>query len=296
MKNVIWIVPFLVFILSCTKQKNPKEEVKQQLIDLFMQESGEYALAYLDLDTYDSILINATESYHAASTMKTPVMIEAYFQVEEGLLDLSDSILIKNQFFSIVDSSVYVLSVEDDSEIELYQQVGTLKTMNDLIYDMIIVSSNLATNLVIEKVGANKTTNRMRKFGASTIEVLRGVEDGKAYAAGLSNTTSAYDLMKIYQALGESKLISSAACKAMLNILEDQRFNEMIPKYLPSEVRVAHKTGSITALHHDSGLVMLPNGEKYVLILLSSDLLDFDKGTEQLALASKIIFDYHQNK
>jgi beta-lactamase class A len=82
----------------------------------------------------------------------------------------------------------------------------------------------------------------------------------------------------------------------MLNILEDQRFNEMIPKYLPSEVRVAHKTGSITALHHDSGLVMLPNGEKYVLILLSSDLLDFDKGTEQLALASKIIFDYHQNK
>src|SRR6185436_13409934 len=90
--------------------------------------------------------------FHAASTMKTPVLIELYRQVSNGKFSLNDSIEIKNSFHSIVDSSEYMLDSADDSEFDLYKQIGEKKTISELAYKMIILSSNLATNLLIELV------------------------------------------------------------------------------------------------------------------------------------------------
>ncbi len=78
----------------------------------------------------------------------------------------------------------------------------------------------------------------------------------------------------------------------MIDILLDQKFNEIIPAHLPKSVKVAHKTGVITAVHHDSGIVILPDGRKYVLVLLSRELGDFDSGTAKMADISKMIYDY----
>lgn len=205
---------------------------------------------------------------------------------------MQDSILIKNEFYSIVDSSLYSLTAADDSEKTLYDAVGTKRTIADLAYDMIIVSSNLATNLVIDLVDARKVTQSMRDLGAPDIQVLRGVEDIKAYEQGLSNSTTAYDLLAIYEKLAKGEVVSPKASEAMIDILLDQKFNDIIPAHLPKDVKVAHKTGSITGVHHDSGIVMLPDGRKYVLVLLSKDLGDFDAGTALLAEVSKMVYDY----
>lgn len=244
----------------------------------------------------NELYINEREKFHAASTMKTPVMVELYRQAAIGKFNLSDTINIRNEFRSIVDGSKYSLDIGDDSGEDLYQRIGENTTIYELMYDMITVSSNLATNILIELVGANAVTSTLRGFGANDIEVLRGVEDQKAYDLGLSNSTTAYDLMIILEKIADGSASSQQDCEEMIKILKAQKFNEIIPALLPDNVTVAHKTGVITALHHDSGIVYLPDGRSYVLVLLSKNLGDFDEGTTRLAEVSRMVYDYMINK
>jgi beta-lactamase class A len=280
----------LLLIVSCTSDNTMR--LKNEITDILNAQKGVFAVAYQDLESAQTILINEHELFHAASTMKTPVMFEVYKQVHAGKLALTDSVTLKNEFKSIVDGSLYSLSDADDSEQSLYQQLGKKRTVAELVYDMIIVSSNLATNLVIELVDAKNVTASMREIGANKIQVLRGVEDGKAYDKGMNNVTSAYDLMLLFEKIARGELVSQDASLSMEKILLDQKFNEIIPADLPPGVKVAHKTGNITGVRHDSGIVMLPNGKKYVLVLLSKNLLDEPAAMKAMAAVSRKIYDH----
>ncbi|MCE7055470.1 class A beta-lactamase-related serine hydrolase [Algoriphagus sp. AGSA1] len=280
-------------LLSCKGEKSQLELLHASIQTQLDSINGDVALAYVNLaDPSDSLMINAEEEFHAASTMKVPVMIELYKQQKEGKIDLNDSIVLINEFKSIVDSSFYSMDIVDDSDDDIYSKIGTSVAFKDLTYSMITVSSNLATNVLIELVGAKNITATMRALGADKIKVLRGVEDTKAYELGLSNTTTAKDLMVIMRAIAESKAGTEADCVEMISILKDQQFNSIIPYFLPDEVKVAHKTGSIVGVHHDAGIVYLPDGRAYVLVILSKNLKEYDKATEQLAGLSKTVYDY----
>ncbi len=292
-KSYISFVVALSILFSCQEKPNQKEELKKSVQSQIDAIQGEIAVAFYNLeDPSDRLLINAEEEFHAASTMKVPVMIELYKQENEGLLDLSDSILLKNEFKSIVDGSPYSMDIGDDSDDVIYSKIGSIVAIKDLIYSMITVSSNLATNVLIELVDAKKVTSTMRDLGADKIQVLRGVEDQKAFDLGLSNSTTAKDLMMIMKAIAENTAGTQEDCEEMIAIMKNQQFNEIIPYFLPKEVSVAHKTGSITGVHHDAGIVDLPDGRSYILVLLSKNLANFDEGTEQLAGISKTIYDY----
>jgi len=256
------------------------------------QQKGFFGIAYKNLQTGETVLWNEHISFHAASTMKTPVMIEIYKQVAAGHLVLTDSVTVKNSFRSIVDSSLYQLNPNDDSEQSLYGMVGKRIPLSELVYRMIIQSSNLATNMLIEMVDGKKVTQSMRDLGAMDIQVLRGVEDGKAFEKGLNNTTTAYDLMLIFEKMARGEILNKAASEDMIRILLDQRFGELIPALLPKNVKVAHKTGSITGVQHDSGIILLPDGRKYVLVMLSKDLKEVKSAVEAMARVSEIIYQY----
>lgn len=288
--NLFVFLSLIYLTPSCSNMtaKQLKKDITQEL----EQTKGEFAVAFKDLQTGEEILINDKEFFHAASTMKTPVMIEVFKQAAEGKFSLNDSISIKNEFRSIIDSSTYQLDSADDSEKELYKQIGQKRKLSDLVYDMIIVSSNLATNMIIELVDAKEVTKSMRRLGANDIEVLRGVEDSKAYAAGKNNRVTAYDLMLIFEQIANEKAVNKEASDQMIKILSDQKFNDIIPARLPKDVKVAHKTGWITGLHHDSGIVFLPDGRKYVLVLLSRKLEDEKKGVEVMAKVSEMIYKH----
>ena len=294
MKQFFTTLLFAIILVSCTGSEESQDKLlklKSDIKAIFEAEKGDFAMAFLPLfKAEDSILINATEEFHAASTMKTPVMVEVYKQVAAGKFGLNDSILIKNNFYSIVDSSEYIIDV--DSENELYNLVGDSLTVYDVMYRMIIKSSNLGTNLIIEKVGAKNVTQTMRDLGAPYINVLRGVQDLKAFDQGLSNSTTAYDLMVLYEKIATGEAVSPEASEQMIDVLLDQKYNEMIPALLPAEVKVAHKTGEITGVRHDSGLVMLPDGRKYVMVLLSKNLENPDQSVKKMAQVSKMVFDY----
>lgn len=295
-KQVMIVLAFLTLI-SCQKKSTEKPSLRESVLTQIASIQGDVAVAYINLnDPSDTLMIHATEEFHAASTMKVPVMIELFKQQEEGKLDLTDSIVLVNEFKSIVDGSTYSMDIGDDSDDVIYSKIGTTVALKDLMYSMITVSSNLATNVLIELVDAKKVTETMRTLGADKIKVLRGVEDQKAYDLGLSNATTANDLLMIMKAIAEDKAGTPADCEEMISILKDQQFNEIIPFYLPKDVSVAHKTGSITGVHHDAGIVYLPDGRSYVLVLLSKNLQDFEKGTKQLAEISKVVYDHMLNQ
>lgn len=292
--SVIGCICFL--LLSCntnsTSNETSIEELKNSILGNLSIIEGDFAIAFRNLSgPNQQLLINEKEVFHAASTMKTPVMIEIFKQAAAGSFNLEDSIPIINEFKSILDGSLYAMDLGVDSQEELYRQIGQQATIYELMYQMIIKSSNLATNILIEEVDAKKVTLSMRDLGAEDIEVLRGVEDQKAYDAGMSNTTTALDLMLIMEAIATGKAVSPEASAQMIEILSDQYFKDLIPKYLPEELKVAHKTGSITGVQHDSAIVELPDGNRYVLVILSKNLKDVPAGKEAIAQISKLVYE-----
>ncbi len=294
MANHLFLIFFTmqVSLFSYCQEPHSPEELKLNIITELAKQQGISAVAFKDLSTGNEILFNEHESFHAASTMKTPVMIEVFKQEHEGKFSLFDSIIIKNEFKSIADGSAFSLDSADDSEFELYKHIGEKETIYDLVYKMIIQSSNLATNLVIELADAKKVTETMHNLGAKDIQVLRGVEDNKAFEKGLINTTTAYDLMVIFEKIAKGETVSREASDTMIKILLDQKFNDIIPAYLPKEIKVAHKTGFITGVHHDSGIIFLPDGRKYVLILLSKNVENESAAVKSMALVSQMIYKY----
>jgi beta-lactamase class A len=271
---------------------NLKKKISAEL----EKNKGTFAVAYKDLSFGEEILINEKISFHAASTMKTPVLIEAYKQAAAGKFNIQDSVMVKNEFKSIVDGSLYSLNSKDDSDTELYTMEGKKVKIYDLLYLMIIKSSNLATNLIIDLVGAKNANNTMREMGANDIQVLRGVEDTKAFRKGLNNTTTAYDQMLIFSEMAHGKIVSQESSDAMINILLDQKFNDKIPAKLPKDVKVAHKTGWITGVNHDAGIVFIPDGRKYVLVFLSKDLENDQAAVKSMAKVSRMIYQYFDRK
>lgn len=285
-----FILPILLFMMP-SSAKDP-EELKNQINTELAKHKGVFALAYKNLLSGEEILINEKINFHAASTMKTPVLIEAYKQAKAGKYSIHDSLEIKNEFKSIVDGSTYSLNPKDDSEFDLYEKAGKKVKIYDLLYLMIIQSSNLATNSIIDLVGAENVNKTMKEMGAVDIKVLRGVEDTKAFRAGLNNTTTAYDQMLIFTQMAQGDAVDKQSSDAMIDILLDQKFNDKIPAKLPKNVKVAHKTGWITGVNHDAGMVILPDGRKYILVLLSKELENDKAAVKSMAKVSRMIYDY----
>lgn len=292
-KRIIMAVLPAVFIWGCSHKNKSMEELKKEIESRLEIINAHFGIAFKDPQTGDTVYINAKQSFHAASTMKTPVLAELFKQADSGKFSMDDSITIRNSFRSIVDSSDFSLDPNDDSELELYTRLGEKETIAKLAYEMIIRSSNLATNLLIGLAGTDNIMESLKAMGANDMKVLRGVEDNKAFQKGLNNTTTAHDLALLFERMAEEKLVSAEASQAMIRILLDQQFNEIIPARLPGDVKVAHKTGSITGVQHDSGIVYLPDGRKYVLVLLSRfDPADEKKVITAMAEVSRLIYDH----
>src|SRR5213083_2976121 len=249
-------------------------------------------LYYRSLAGSDSLLIGANLRFHAASTMKVPVMIQIFRDADAGLLRLDDSLTVHTAFPSLVPAEAFIVGKEDDSDSTLYESVGRNRSVRELLDLMITRSSNLATNLLIERVGAERAQLTARSLGAWSIQVLRGVEDGKAYRAGLNNTTTARDLGVLLAAIAQGRAASPASCTEMLGILGRQEFNEGIPAGLPPGTRVAHKTGWIgEVVYHDAAIVYPPRGGSYVLVVLTGGIKEDSVAHNLVADLSRMVYE-----
>lgn len=246
-------------------------------------------VAFYDFEDGTTYGYGDTLMFHAASTMKVPLMIQLFREIDAGRLALDDSIKIKNSFKSIVDQSEYAIS--DDSERTLYERIGEKASVRELISLMITWSSNLATNLLIELADAKQVTETMRRLGATQIQVLRGVEDLKAYRKGWNNRTSARDLMLILKAIAANTAASPTSCRQMIDILEQQHFTEGIGSGLPTGVQVASKSGAIQGIEHDAAIVFPPQRPPYILVVLTRGIADAKQAQQAIAAISKKVYE-----
>ncbi len=257
-------------------------------------EAETVSIAVYDTHSKQMLRLNDQVTLHAASTMKVPVMMELFRQAAAKQLNLDAPITVKNEFASIVDGSPYQLNPGDDSDDLMYQKLGQPMTIRALVEHMIMRSSNLATNILIEKAKAENVMKLMRQLGAKDIQVRRGVEDTKAFRAGLNNTTTAFDLMVLLRAMAEKKVAHARACDEMLAILQQQEFNEGIPAGLPTGTKVAHKTGSITKIYHDAAIVYPPQRKPYIIVILTRGLTDEKRAHQLVADISRQVYQVLQ--
>jgi beta-lactamase class A len=264
-----------------------------QSIEKLIQKSGaDVAVAFRTLDGKSQWYFHEQEVFHAASTMKIPVMIELFHQVREGKLTLDDTLLVKNEFHSLADGSVFTLNPKDDSEFDLYKAVGQTRTLRQLCEVMITVSSNFATNLLIDKLGVENVRATVHSLHADGMNVLRGVEDNKAYEKGLNNTTTARGLQILLEAIATGHAVDEDASRQMREILERQTFKEGIPAGLPAGTRVAHKTGDLTRIHHDAGIVYAQR--PFVLVVLVRGIPNFKKSGWLIADITREIYQLEE--
>jgi beta-lactamase class A len=266
----------------------PSQTLETQVRSIVERSGAEVAVAFRTLDGKQALLLDADKPFHAASTMKVPVMIELFRQAETGLLKLDEPLPIRNEFKSIVDGSPYLLSVGDDSDREVYANVGGSMTLRQLNEAMITVSSNFATNLMIERLDVEKIRATVTKLGADGMKVLRGVEDQKAFDKGLNNETTARALLVLLEKLARGEAVSPRADAEMIEVLKRQKFREAIPAGVPAGTPVAHKTGSITRIQHDAGVVYGPR--PYTLVVLVRGIQDGKRAQALIAEISKAVW------
>jgi beta-lactamase class A len=257
-------------------------------------DSGAYVgVAYVDLASSDTFFLNADSGFHAASTMKVPVMVELFRRARSGSFRMNQELLVVNQFASLADGSPFTLDAGSDSDSSLYHKVGERVRVDSLLWRMITRSSNLATNTLITLVGADAVTRTMRDLGANRIQVLRGVEDGKAFERGLNNTTTARDLAIILRAIQDGTAAPADATREMISVLLAQEFNDRIPAGLPPGIRVAHKTGDITAVAHDAAIVYPPDRAPYILVVLTRGIKDGARSSKLIADISAMVYAHN---
>jgi beta-lactamase class A len=277
----------------CSGPRSPSDSLKSMIERRIAETKGAVVgVAFHDLGTGDTLFSNADDSFHAASTMKVPVMIELFRRIDAGALSLDQGILLVNQFGSIVDGSPYGLDAGDDSDSSAYSAIGKRVQVRELIDRMITRSSNLATNALIELVGADHANATAHELGAKSIRVLRGVEDNKAFRAGLNNTTTARDLAVLLEAIETGRAASRRSCDAMRDILLRQEFSAEIPAGLPPGTKVAHKTGWITGVLHDAAIIYPPNRKPYVLVVLTRGIPDEKVARRLIVDISRLVYEH----
>jgi beta-lactamase class A len=239
----------------------------------------ELGISFWDAQTTIQWSYNADHYFHAASTMKLAILLGVFRQVDRSELALDSPVHVRNRFTSIVNQEPFMLDLGGDADPDVYGHLGKTLTVRELAYWMITKSSNLATNLLVDVVGIGTIQRALDDLEIDGVRVLRGVEDQAAFDAGINNEVTANGLLKMLRVIAEGKAYSEGASHEMLTIMLDQQFRSGIPAGLPKAARVAHKTGNISTVHHDAGIVFLEGRKPYVLVILTQFSAEKARGT-----------------
>jgi beta-lactamase class A len=247
------------------------------------------AVALLDLESGFRFSLAGDRWFHAASTIKLAVLLAIFRAADEDRLRLDSSIHVRNRFVSAADGSPFRVDPSSDAMPELYQAIGRTAKISALTEGMIVASSNLATNLLLDLLGVEYARNVLRDAQVSGVELRRGVEDRAAHRKGIDNEATADGLLTLLSAL-RGDFLKKESKEQAIHILLAQRFNSMIPAGLPAHATVAHKTGEISTACHDVGIVYLPEREPYIAVILTEFDPEQNGRRETVAAISEMIY------
>jgi len=250
------------------------------------------AVAAYDFEHHTTWSLHPHRWFHAASTIKVPVLLAVYEAIEQHRFESYSRVHVRNRFLSVVDGKPFRVGQERDANAVVHSAVGRMLTVHELAEHMIVTSSNLATNLLLDLVGVEAARASLSALHLGGIDLQRGVEDEVAWEAGINNRVTAAGLCDAMRLIEEGKAISPEASKAMLDILHQQRFRSGIPAGLPEDARVANKTGEISTVAHDAGIVYLDDRDAYVVVILTEWEPDVNGRQETIARISRAVYEY----
>jgi beta-lactamase class A len=234
--------------------------------------------------------LNGDRLFHAASTIKVAILLALFRGIDEGRFRANDPLHVRNRFLSVLNQMPYALEAESDGYPQLYKSVGRTAKIGDLAESMIIWSSNLATNLLLDYVGTEYAADVLRQAGVQGVHLRRGVQDEKAHEAGLNNEATADGLVQLFEALRGDFLMKESR-ERVIHILLEQKFTSMIPAGLPAHATVAHKTGEISTACHDVGIVYLPERGPYIVAILTEVNPDKNGHRETVKRISEAVYE-----
>jgi len=246
-------------------------------------------VALHDLETGFRFSLCGDRWFHAASTIKVAVLLAVFRAADQGRLRLDEPLHVRNRFFSAADGSAFRVSQDRDAAPELYAAIGRTAKISALAHAMIVASSNLAANLLLDFVGVEYARTVLREAQVDGVKLRRGVEDHGAHERGINNEATADGLLSLLSAIRRDFLTPESK-REIIRILLEQRFNSMIPAGLPPHATVAHKTGEISTACHDIGIVYLPEREPYITAILTEFDTDTEGRRETVAAISETIY------
>lgn len=270
---------------------DPTDELREA-IDAIVQKAGTKACA-VSVHDYERdwhFALNSDRVFHAASTIKVAILLALFKGIDEGRFRADDPLHVRNRFLSAIDGTPFSLEADSDGYPQLYKSVGRTAKIGPLAESMIIWSSNLATNLLLDYVGPEYAAEVLRQAGVNGVGLRRGVQDEKAHEAGLNNETTAQGLVQLFATL-RGDFLSKQSRERVIHILLEQKFTSMIPAGLPAHATVAHKTGEISTACHDVGIVYLPEREPYIVAILTEVDPDKNGHRETVRKISEAVYE-----
>ena len=272
-----------------------RERALASQIEKIEQESGAKAIGVALHDSESGLELHykADRWFHAASTIKVPILLGVFAAIDRGDLLPHSRVQVRNRFLSVIEGVPFRVESGRDANTAVHNAIGKMMRVDELAYHMITTSSNLATNLLLGVIGPESVNRALKELDVDDgIELKRGVEDELAFDKGINNMVTADGLLRILVLLSEGKAFSPALSRRMMDILHGQEFNQGIPARLPKGARVAHKTGEISTVAHDAGVVYLPKRKPYVLVVLTEWEPEGTGRSRTIATISHTIYEF----
>ena len=258
-------------------------------------EEGALAVTAYDYCSKRHWSFNGARWFHAASTIKIAILAAVFDAIDAGRFTPDSRLAVRNRFSSAVDGAPFRVQASRDADSEVHAAIGRTMQVRALARHMMVTSSNLATNLLLDLIGLDASREALARRGIPGIDLQRGVEDDRAFEAGRNNRVTSDGLVRLLRVLCDHEGFTASSAQAMLDILFDQHFDGGIGPGLPESVRavarVAHKTGDISTVTHDAGLVFLPGRPPYVLAILTENGGDATKRTQAMTTASRLVYE-----
>lgn len=234
---------------------------------------GSYGIAIKNLKSNEKYYANEHKSYEAGSLYKLWVMAVAFKQIQEGILSedevLSDDVDSLNKAFNI-----------DPSQAELTEGIITL-SVHDALNQMITISHNYAALLLSKKIKLSSVAVFLKDFGFNESSI--GTNNG-------APASTPNDIALFFEKLYKNQLANEQYTKEMIDLLKNQQLNNKLPKYLPQDIDIAHKTGEINSVSHDAGIVYTPKGDYIIAVLSDTDIPS--AAEDRIAAVSKAVYTY----
>lgn len=257
--------------------------------------NGALGISVFDYLSGQSWSFNGDRWFHAASVIKLAVLLSVFEASEQGRFSLGNRLHVRNRFLSVADGRPFRVDCTRDADAEVHAAIGRTMKVRKLARRMIVTSSNLATNLLINLVGLDATREAMARLAITGVEVRREVEDERAYELGIFNRMTPDGAVAVLRAIVAARGISPESSEEMTTILLEQQFSGTIAPGLPEQVRaaakVAHKTGEISTVTHDAGAVFMPGRPPYIVAIFVESTGDVKQRQDAGVAASSAVWD-----